>query len=327
MPNSAQRHRSTASRLERAAAPGTAVEAAPGFAQLRARVHARALRDQRHARDLQPGRRLVGADRLARAGEQRLRARARAAPRAAVRAGRRARPSSTTTPRPTRRGTACAAPRPRRRAKPASDEQRGEPRPSSESENGPGSPGGGIGMPSSALTASNTTPSHGFCSRGPQTATATRPPGRRTRADLARRARRVGHEHQPLAAEDDVVRLVRLVDLLEVELARAHVREAERLGAGRARSPSSRARRPRARPRRPAPTSGAAAIPTPPAPHASSSTRSPGRGAASSSSVSVTRAPRAVDELRVRRPAAGDRAPHPLQLRAELRPGASVRSR
>ena len=45
----------------------------------------------------------------------------------------------------------------------------------------PGMPGGGTGAPMCALTASMTSPSHGLRSRGPQTASATRPPGRSTR--------------------------------------------------------------------------------------------------------------------------------------------------
>src|SRR5262249_32768667 len=61
-----------------------------------------------------------------------------------------------------RYGVACAATA--TSAKPASASRRPS-CPSSESENGPGNPGGGIGTPSCAATESKTTPSHGFCSR------------------------------------------------------------------------------------------------------------------------------------------------------------------
>ena len=64
----------------------------------------------------------------------------------------------------------------------------GAARPASSSANGPGMPGGGTGAPICALTASITTPSHGLRSRGPQTASATRPPGRSTRR-ISRAAR------------------------------------------------------------------------------------------------------------------------------------------
>ena len=91
-----------------------------------------------------------------------------------------------------------------------------------------------------ALTASNTSPSHGLRSRGPQTATATRPPGRSTRRDLARRARRVDGEHQPLAAEHDVVgrRRARRSPRGRARACATFV-EPERRGARRRRSRSS----------------------------------------------------------------------------------------
>ena len=94
-------------------------------------------------------------------------------------------------------------------------------------------PGGGTGLPIWALTASKTTPSHGLRSRGPHTAIATRPPGRRTRR--ISRAARAGlrHEHETLAAENDVVGAVRLLDALEVQLAGAHVGEPQGVGARR----------------------------------------------------------------------------------------------
>ena len=54
-------------------------------------------------------------------------------------------------------------------------------RSASSSANGPGTPGGGTGAPSWALTASSKTLSHGLRSRGPHTTAARRPPGRSTR--------------------------------------------------------------------------------------------------------------------------------------------------
>ena len=192
-------------------------------------------------------------DRLARAGEAAPAGRAPGAPpsRCGERAGERGRP------RPPLLGgrgvgTACAAPRTATSARPASASSAASLPRRRTSENGPGRPGGGIGMPSSRRDRVE----H---DAEPRVLLARAPDGERDPAARAQDppisrdgARRVGHEHQPFAAEDDVVGPVRLVDLLEVELARAHVREAERLGPGRARSRSSRARRPRARPRRPA---------------------------------------------------------------------------
>ena len=55
--------------------------------------------------------------------------------------------------------------------------------------------------------------------------------GAQNPVDLADGARRVGREHEALAAQHDVVRAVRLLDLLEVEHARAHIGESARLGA------------------------------------------------------------------------------------------------
>ena len=40
----------------------------------------------------------------------------------------------------------------------------------------------------------------------------------------------IGHQHDPLAAEDDVVAVVRLIDLLDIELDGAHVAEPAGLG-------------------------------------------------------------------------------------------------
>ena len=60
--------------------------------------------------------------------------------------------------------------------------------PASSSEKGPGMPGGSTGAPVCAVTASNSTPSHGLRARWPHTATAARPPGSRTRR-ISRRAR------------------------------------------------------------------------------------------------------------------------------------------
>ena len=100
----------------------------------------------------------------------------------------------------------------------------------SASENGPGTPGGGTVRPVTAPTASKTTVSHGLLAGGPQTATAKRPPGRRTLRDLARRALRVEGEHQALPAEDDVVRRIGLVDVVEVELPGRDVVEPAGLG-------------------------------------------------------------------------------------------------
>ena len=61
-------------------------------------------------------------------------------------------------------------------------------RSASSSENGPGTPGGGTGIPSCADTASSTIESHGLRSRGPHTTTAIRPSSRSTRC-ISRTAR------------------------------------------------------------------------------------------------------------------------------------------
>ena len=62
--------------------------------------------------------------------------------------------------------------------------------------------------------------------RAPQTAMATRPPGRSTRRiSLVRRG--IEGEHQAFATQHDVVGGVGLVDLFEIELPRAHVRQFE----------------------------------------------------------------------------------------------------
>src|SRR5882757_11529192 len=47
--------------------------------------------------------------------------------------------------------------------------------PGASSENGPGMPGGGTGIPIWAVTASNRRPNHGLRLRGPQTAKTARP--------------------------------------------------------------------------------------------------------------------------------------------------------
>ena len=76
-----------------------------------------------------------------------------------------------------------------------------------------------------ADTASKTRPSHGLRSRGPQTAIAARPPGRSTRR--ISRAARAGSTANisPSRHSTTSKRAVRLVDLLEVEHARADVRQ------------------------------------------------------------------------------------------------------
>ena len=89
-------------------------------------IQTRALRDQRDARDLQPGRRLVHADRVARTGEQGADVRTRAALPARCASG----PASAavrdhhSSADAARYGVRCAAPP--RRLKPASDEQAGK---------------------------------------------------------------------------------------------------------------------------------------------------------------------------------------------------------
>ena len=88
--------------------------------------------------------------------------------------------------------------------------------PASDSENGPGIPGGGTGKPVWAVTASNTTPSHGFRSRRPHTDAATRPPGRSTRYTSAGGPLGLDGEHEALPAEHGVVGAVGLVDVLQV---------------------------------------------------------------------------------------------------------------
>ena len=155
-----------------------------------------------------------------------------------------------------------------------------------------GRPGGGTGTPICSPTASKMMPSHGLRSRGPQTRERDAPARAQHAADLARGARRVGHEHQPLAAEHDVER----------------ARPARRSARGRARACSRWSARRAARAAAIAVISGATSDTTtsPPAPtrcgrgqpdaagpQASSSTRSPGRGPVSSSIRSVTAAPRA----------------------------------
>ena len=93
--------------------------------------------------------------------------------------------------------------------------------------------GGGTGRPRWTLTASKTMPSQGLRSRGPQTASADPSARSQHPSDLARGAIGIGGEHEPLTAEHHVVGVVGLVDLLEIELAGADVRQPERLGARR----------------------------------------------------------------------------------------------
>ena len=165
-------------------------------------------------------------------------------------------------------------------------------RPASSRANGPGMPGGGIGTPICAPTASNTTPSHGLRVRGPQTAMATRPPGRRTRAISP--AARAGSDANISPSRQRTASYVpsgsaicsrsreRAVTLCR-PIAAARVAAMAVISATTSDTttvPSG-------------PTSGAAASPRPPGPQASSSTRSPGRSAAAASSSCVTASPRA----------------------------------
>ena len=156
----------------------------------RLRRGATARGDQRDARELETRRRLVGRDRLLQPGTQCQRRVGRAATRAAWRAG----PASadvrvhhSSNDAGTQRHVDLADGDVREARRAAGRRPAGR---RSSSENGPGTPGGGIGSPSCALTASKTTPSHGLRSRGPQTATAARPPGRSTRRISPRRPRR-----------------------------------------------------------------------------------------------------------------------------------------
>ena len=134
-----------------------------------------------------------------------------AAPRAASRADRRAPGSRPATPRRSPRAAASGVGDAHVRSGPAPAQERAA-RSGRRSENGPGTPGGGTGGPICALTASNTRPSQGLRSRGPHTASATRPPGRRTRRISRGGGGRIGREHEALAADDDVVGAVGLVD-------------------------------------------------------------------------------------------------------------------
>ena len=84
-------------------------------------------------------------------------------------------------------------------------------------------------------TASKTTPSHGLRSRASPDGEREPAAGPQHPVDLAHRPRRVGREHEPLAAQHDVVARVGLVDVLEVQDARA------RRSSGRARAPRAAA--------------------------------------------------------------------------------------
>ena len=152
-------------------------------------------------------------------------------------------------------------------ASPAST-KRSRSRSASPSANGPGTPGGGTGDRSAALTASITRPATG-CARRP-------PDGDRDAAAraqhrrIAARAGRVDREHQPLAAQHDVVGAVGLVDAVDVERARARLRQAAvaaRAAAIAVISSATSVEHDLAA----GPTRSAAASPSPPGPHASSS--------------------------------------------------------
>ena len=106
-------------------------------------------------------------------------------------------------------------------------------RSASSSANGPGTPGGGTGAPSWALTASSKTASHGLRARGPHTTAARRPPRSQHAAHLPQCLRGIEREHETVATQHDVVGRVGLFDLLEIELTRPDVVEPECAGAGR----------------------------------------------------------------------------------------------
>jgi hypothetical protein len=67
---------------------------------------------------------------------------------------------------------------------------------------------------------------NGFRSSAPQTASASRPPGRRT-AGLGESRHRVGHQHVPEPAEDSVDRVVVELNPLGVEDPVVDVRQTE----------------------------------------------------------------------------------------------------
>ena len=232
---------------------------------------------------------LVGGGAAARARSRTASLPARAARRGSRPAVRRARTCGATTRRTRRRGAAPRARRRRRPRSPPSCSSRAEPSASS-SANGPGTPGGGTGRPSSALTASKTTPSHGLRSRGAPDRDRGAAAGPQHAADLARRPRGVGHEHQPLAAQHDVVgarrarrsprgRSTRVLTFVEARAPRRARAAIAVISGATSESTTSP----------PGATRSAAARPRPPGPQASSSTRSPGAGAVSSSSRSATR--------------------------------------
>ena len=116
---------------------------------------------------------------------------------------------------------------------------------------------------------------NGFRSIAPQTASARRPPGRRTRRVSASAAGRVGHQHVAEPAQDTVDRVVVELDPLGVDHPVLDVarRPARRRGGGRRRASPARSRsRSAGRARR---RSSAASKPVSPTPAASSSTVSP----------------------------------------------------
>ena len=264
--------------------------------------------------DLQPVRRLVGADRLPCAGANR--------PPGIL--GQRRQPLRE---RPGEGAPPSTTPRRRQRAgarELADDhvgqarvgEQAGQPSASS-SEKGPGTPGGGTGVPSCALTASNTTPEPGVAlARAPHRERD--PPARPQHPpDLAGGAGGVGHEHEPLAAEDDVVGAVGLLDALEVELARAHVAESQSARRAPRRPRSSRRPRRTGPPRPPGRPARPPPVPRPPA-------RRPARARARRAGrrqlehpLGDRRAAR-VDVRRMLRPRPGHGRPHAVQVRAEV---------
>ena len=143
------------------------------------------------------------------------------------------------------RGTASRARRPGRgpaRPPPARTPARRRPT----SENGWGMPGGGVGTPSCSVTASNTTLSQGFRSRGPQTADRDPAAGAQDAPDLACGERRIRDEHQPFAAEHDVVASASGSSMCSRSRTRAETLARPRSAMrGRRRSPSSRRRSPR----------------------------------------------------------------------------------
>ncbi len=191
-------------------------------------------------------------------------------------------------------------------------------RPASSSENGPGTPGGGTGAPSTSVTESKTTPSHGLRSRGPQTVNATRPPGRSTRR--ISRAARAGSPTSMIASRQTTTSYdpsgssissrssTRVPTLLQPELVDTRGRDRDHRGRDVREDDLARLadrtppRRSRHRPGR-------------------SRARAPARRAAApsaASSRSVTPEPRASMKTACSSQPAATELPHPVQLRPTL---------